>query len=205
MGGHCLGTFNAGKVCVLFYPSLSPLSPSLGSLEDYTEDTERGRGYRGSWLPALHLMLHQLPPTIAIVFIYLFICRSFNESFCIADYKASSCKIASDEFEIIRIEPAVAYLTALWLRIDDITAEIESYCNINKKYYRQIALSEHFSSLSSPIATLRSWVRIPLETWMFVCVLCAFILCLPRVEAGKNTFTVIPASRKRRWKWNPVF
>jgi hypothetical protein len=31
---------------------------------------------------------------------------------------------------------------------------------------------------------------------MIVCVLCAFILCLPRVEAGKNTSTVIPASRK---------
>jgi hypothetical protein len=30
--------------------------------------------------------------------------------------------------------------------------------------------------LSSP--TLRSWVLIPLEAWMFVCVLCAFILCL---------------------------
>jgi hypothetical protein len=33
---------------------------------------------------------------------------------------------------------------------------------------------------------------------MFVCVLCAF------VEAGKNTFTLIPASRKRRQKGNPV-
>jgi hypothetical protein len=39
---------------------------------------------------------------------------------------------------------------------------------------------------------------------MFVCVLCAFILCLPRVEAGKNTSIVISASRKRRQKWNPV-
>jgi hypothetical protein len=39
---------------------------------------------------------------------------------------------------------------------------------------------------------------------MFVCVLCAFILCLPRVEAGKNTSTVIPASRKMRKKRNPV-
>jgi hypothetical protein len=39
---------------------------------------------------------------------------------------------------------------------------------------------------------------------MDVCVLCAFILCLPRVEAGKNTSTVIPASRKRRQKGNPV-
>jgi hypothetical protein len=39
---------------------------------------------------------------------------------------------------------------------------------------------------------------------MFVCVLCAFILCLPRVEAGKNTSTVIPASRKRQQKGNPV-
>jgi hypothetical protein len=39
---------------------------------------------------------------------------------------------------------------------------------------------------------------------MFVCVLCAFILCLPRVEAGKNTSTVIPASRKRRREGNPV-
>jgi hypothetical protein len=34
---------------------------------------------------------------------------------------------------------------------------------------------------------------------MFVCV-----LCLPRVEAGKNTSTVIPASRKRRQKGIPV-
>jgi hypothetical protein len=39
---------------------------------------------------------------------------------------------------------------------------------------------------------------------MFVCVLCAFVLCLPRVGAGKNTSTVIPASRKRRQKGNPV-
>jgi hypothetical protein len=38
---------------------------------------------------------------------------------------------------------------------------------------------------------------------MFVRVLCAFILCLPRVEAGKNTSTVIPASRKRQQKGNP--
>jgi hypothetical protein len=38
---------------------------------------------------------------------------------------------------------------------------------------------------------------------MFVFVLYAFILCLPRVEAGKNTSTVIPASRKRRRKGNP--
>jgi hypothetical protein len=58
--------------------------------------------------------------------------------------------------------------------------------------------------LSSPAPTLRSWVRIQLEAWMFVCVLCAFILCLPRAEAGKNTSTVIPASRKRRQKGNPV-
>jgi hypothetical protein len=39
---------------------------------------------------------------------------------------------------------------------------------------------------------------------MFVCVLCAFILCLHRVEAANNTFTVIPASRKRRQKGNLV-
>jgi hypothetical protein len=39
---------------------------------------------------------------------------------------------------------------------------------------------------------------------MEVSVLCAFILCLPRVEAGKNTSTVIPASRKRQQKGNPV-
>jgi hypothetical protein len=39
---------------------------------------------------------------------------------------------------------------------------------------------------------------------MFVCVLCAFILCLPHVEADKNTSTVIPVSRKRRQKGNPV-
>jgi hypothetical protein len=39
---------------------------------------------------------------------------------------------------------------------------------------------------------------------MFVCDLCAFILCLPRVKAGKNTSTVIPASLKRRQKGNPV-
>jgi hypothetical protein len=36
---------------------------------------------------------------------------------------------------------------------------------------------------------------------MFVC---AFILCIPRVEAGKNTSTVIPASRKRQQKGIPV-
>jgi hypothetical protein len=30
------------------------------------------------------------------------------------------------------------------------------------------------------------------------------VLCLARVEAGKNTSTVIPASRKRRRKGNPV-
>jgi hypothetical protein len=34
---------------------------------------------------------------------------------------------------------------------------------------------------------------------MFVC-----ILCLPSVEAGKNTSTVIPVSRKRRQKGNPI-
>jgi hypothetical protein len=39
---------------------------------------------------------------------------------------------------------------------------------------------------------------------MFVCVLFAFILCLPRVEASKNTSTIISASRKRRRKGNPV-
>jgi hypothetical protein len=39
---------------------------------------------------------------------------------------------------------------------------------------------------------------------MLVCVLCAFILCLPRVDAGKNTSTVIPESRKRRREGNPV-
>jgi hypothetical protein len=39
---------------------------------------------------------------------------------------------------------------------------------------------------------------------MYVCVLCAFILYLPRVEAGKNTSTIIPASRKRRQNGNPV-
>jgi hypothetical protein len=39
---------------------------------------------------------------------------------------------------------------------------------------------------------------------MFVRVLCVFILCPPRVEAGKNTSTVIPASRKKRQKENPV-
>jgi hypothetical protein len=32
--------------------------------------------------------------------------------------------------------------------------------------------------LFSPAPTLRSWVRIPLEAWMFVCVLCAFFLFL---------------------------
>jgi hypothetical protein len=57
--------------------------------------------------------------------------------------------------------------------------------------------------LSSPAPTL-SWVRILLEAWMFLCDLCAFILCLPRVEAGKNTSTVIPASHKRRREGNPV-
>jgi hypothetical protein len=44
----------------------------------------------------------------------------------------------------------------------------------------------------------------PTETLMFLCVLCAFFLCLPHVEADKNTSTVIPASRKRRQKGNPV-
>jgi hypothetical protein len=39
---------------------------------------------------------------------------------------------------------------------------------------------------------------------MFVCVLCAFILCLLCMEAGKNTSTVIPVSRKRRQKGNSV-
>jgi hypothetical protein len=58
--------------------------------------------------------------------------------------------------------------------------------------------------LSSPPPTLISWVRIPLEAWMFMCVLCAFILCLPRVEAGSNTSTVLPASRKGRRNGNPV-
>jgi hypothetical protein len=57
--------------------------------------------------------------------------------------------------------------------------------------------------LSKPAPTLRSWARIPLEAWIFVYVLCAFILCT-RVEAGTNTSTVIPASRKRRQKGNPV-
>jgi hypothetical protein len=37
-----------------------------------------------------------------------------------------------------------------------------------------------------------------------VCVLCAFILCLPPVEADKNTSIVIAASRKSRQKGNPV-
>jgi hypothetical protein len=31
-----------------------------------------------------------------------------------------------------------------------------------------------------------------------------FILCLPLVEAGKNTSTVIPGSRKKQQKGNPV-
>jgi hypothetical protein len=39
---------------------------------------------------------------------------------------------------------------------------------------------------------------------MFVCALCALILCLLRVEAGKNTSNLIPASRKRRQDGNPV-
>jgi hypothetical protein len=39
---------------------------------------------------------------------------------------------------------------------------------------------------------------------MFVCVLCTFILCLSRVEAGKNTSTVIPVSCNRRQNENPV-
>jgi hypothetical protein len=38
-----------------------------------------------------------------------------------------------------------------------------------------------------------------------VCSVCVFFFsCLPRVEAGKNTSTEIPASRKRRQKGNPV-
>jgi hypothetical protein len=39
---------------------------------------------------------------------------------------------------------------------------------------------------------------------MLVCVLCAFILYLPRVVVGKNISTVIPASHRRRQKGNPV-
>jgi hypothetical protein len=39
---------------------------------------------------------------------------------------------------------------------------------------------------------------------MFVCVLCAFMMYLPRVEKGKNNSTVIPASRKRRQKGKSV-
>jgi hypothetical protein len=39
---------------------------------------------------------------------------------------------------------------------------------------------------------------------MFVCVLYASILCLPRAEEGKNTSTVIPASRNRRQKGKPI-
>jgi hypothetical protein len=35
-------------------------------------------------------------------------------------------------------------------------------------------------------------------------VFCVRLFCLPSVEAGKNTSTVIPASRKRRRKANPV-
>jgi hypothetical protein len=34
--------------------------------------------------------------------------------------------------------------------------------------------------------------------------MCALILCLPHVEAGKNTSTVIPVSRNRRQEGNPV-
>jgi hypothetical protein len=56
--------------------------------------------------------------------------------------------------------------------------------------------------LSSPAPT--EIVGLNLTGGMDVCVLCAFILCLPRVEACKNTSTVIPASRKRRQKGNPV-
>jgi hypothetical protein len=44
----------------------------------------------------------------------------------------------------------------------------------------------------------------PMEAWKFVYVVCAFILCLSRVEGGKNTSTAISASRKRRQKGNPV-
>jgi hypothetical protein len=36
-----------------------------------------------------------------------------------------------------------------------------------------------------------------------VCSVCVYS-CLTRVEAGKNTSNVIPASRKRRQKGNPV-
>jgi hypothetical protein len=39
---------------------------------------------------------------------------------------------------------------------------------------------------------------------MFVSILCAFNLSLPRVEAGKNTSTVISTSRNRQQKGNPV-
>jgi hypothetical protein len=33
---------------------------------------------------------------------------------------------------------------------------------------------------------------------------CYSILCIPRVEAAKKTSTIIPASRKRQQKGNPV-
>jgi hypothetical protein len=36
--------------------------------------------------------------------------------------------------------------------------------------------------------------------FLFLCI----TSCVPRVEAGKNSSTVIPASRKRRRKGNPV-
>jgi hypothetical protein len=85
---------------------------------------------------------------------------------------------------------------------------------INRRGSRNVYLNCKFSRLQWPrglkhqlfssAPTLRSWVRIPLERWMFVCVLCAFIMCLSRVEVGKNTSTVIPASRKRRQKGNAV-
>jgi hypothetical protein len=39
--------------------------------------------------------------------------------------------------------------------------------------------------LSSPAPTLRSWVRIPLEAWMYVCLFCVcVVLC---VDSGLAT------------------
>jgi hypothetical protein len=38
---------------------------------------------------------------------------------------------------------------------------------------------------------------------IYVCSVCVYSVST-RVEEGKNTSTVIPASRKRRREWNPV-
>jgi hypothetical protein len=47
-------------------------------------------------------------------------------------------------------------------------------------------------------------IKVFLTTLTSTCKLIYFILIIPRVEAGKNTSTVIPSSRKRRQKGKPI-